>query len=232
MTVNYIDIALIAVSALIIFVSSRRGILIALVSMTRVFVGVPLSFYISSNYCEPLYYNYLQKLILEKTQQKIARQGTVTAFIESVKDTVNSLPSFLTKEFDFTVLEKLNAKSASEYLELNIIRPAAITAVEILLFLAVFVAFIVVTGLIISVIKHRNRRQDKKEKAPLRKTDKLLGGLFGLVKAAMLVFALCTIAAMAADILPQNNETVSQLMGQINESKIIIAVNEFNPLLK
>lgn len=232
MTVNYIDIALIAVSALIIFVSSRRGILIALVSMTRVFVGVPLSFYVSSNYCEPLYYNYLQKLILEKTQQKIAQQGTVTAFMESVKDTVNSLPSFLTKEFDFTALEKLNAKSASEYLELNIIRPAAVTAVEILLFLAVFVAFLVVTGLIISIIKHRNRRQDKKEKAPLRKTDKLLGGLFGLVKAAVLVFALCTVAAMAADILPQNNETVSQLIGQINESKIIIAVNEFNPLLK
>ncbi|MGN0532788.1 MAG: CvpA family protein [Eubacterium sp.] len=232
MTVNYVDIALIAVSALIIFVSSRRGILIALVSMTRVFVGVPLSFYVSSNYCEPLYYNYIQKLVLEKTQQKIADRGTVTAFAEGVKDTVNSLPSFITKEFDFTALEKLNAKSASEYLELNIIRSVAVTAVEILLFLAVFVAFLVVTGLIISIIKHRNRRQDKKEKAPLRKTDKLLGGLFGLVKAAVLVFALCTVAAMAADILPQNNETVSQLIGQINESKIIIAVNEFNPLLK
>lgn len=227
MTVNYVDIVIVAVSLIMILVSARRGILIALVGMTRVLVGVPISFYVSENYHEMIYNNYVKDAVMKKIEEEIARQGTVSLFISSIQETLDTLPAFFTKNFDTAPLENLSVKRTAEYFELNLVRPIAESVIEIALFLAVFIVFLIITGIIIQILKIRNKHDD----TPLRKTDIILGAVFGLFKTAMLVFAVCTLAGMATDVLPKEYIASNEFVNQLETSKIISVVNEFNPLI-
>lgn len=227
MTVNWIDISIIALSLIMILVSARRGILIALVGMTRVLVGVPISFYVSENYHEMIYNDYVKAVVMKEIEEEISRQGTVSSFISSIQETLDTLPAFLTKNFDTAPLENLSVKRTAEYFELNLVRPIAEIAIEIVLFLTVFIVFLILTGIIIQILKIRNRHDD----TPLRKTDIFLGAVFGVIKTAVLIFAVCTLAGMAADALPKEYIDSNTFVNQLETSKIISAVNEFNPLI-
>ncbi|MCM1285540.1 MAG: CvpA family protein [Acetobacter sp.] len=227
MTVNYVDIAILALSLIMILISARKGILIALTGMTRVLVGVPVSFYVSDNYNKMIYNDYVKDTVIKKLEEEIARQGTVSSFISSIQETVDTLPAFLTKNFNTAPLESLSVKRTAEYFEVNLVRPIAEITIEIVLFLAVFIIFLIITGIIIQILKIRNRHDD----TPLRKADIILGAVFGLLKAAVLVFAVCTLAGMAADVLPKEYIASNSFVNQLETSKIISTVNEFNPFI-
>ena len=222
MIVNYVDLVLILLTALIIFVSTRRGILISLVSMLRVFLGVPLAFFVSGKYNELIYDSFVRTAVITALQNKMKEKSGLEELLSNIRDTAESLPEIISQNLDLFALSRLSVKNAAEYIEHNVARPIGLLAVEITLFLAVFIVIMIVTGIIIHLLKIRN----KKDKTPLRKTDMLFGGIFGALKSAVIVIALSALSAMLLDIVPKDyaaNDFVTQLEG----SRIIGFVNQF-----
>lgn len=101
----------------------------------------------------------------------------------------------------------------------------AVRITEIVLFIVVLVLFYIITGAVIKLLK----KLQKAEHMPLKYTNSFLGGVFGLVKALMLIIVICTVAG-CVDLIPENNDT-QELINQINSSVVIEYVNEYNPML-
>lgn len=222
MIINYVDLILILLSALIIFVSTRRGILISLISMLRVFLGVPASLFVSGKYNELIYDSYIRDKVINSLQEKMSEKGGLESLISGLKETAGSLPEIVSKNLDLSVINQLGTKKAAEYIEHNVARPIGLLAVEIALFLTVFIVIMIVSGIIIHLLELRN----KKDKTSLRKTDMIFGGVFGVLKSVVVIIALSAVSAMVLGIIPKDygaNEFVSQLQG----SKIIGFVSRF-----
>lgn len=91
----------------------------------------------------------------------------------------------------------------------------------VLLFVICFVILLILTRLLLLIFK----KLQKKKGMPLRHTNALLGGVFGFVKAVIIVFAISTVLAYLIDILPQTN----QFYLPISSSYAVKAVENINP---
>ena len=221
MIINYIDLVLIIICALTIFISTRRGILISLISMLRVFVGAPFALHVSGKYNELVYDNFIKQAVIDSIKDKMSEKGGLDELLSRINETVSSIA----QNIDLSAVSKLNSNKAAEYIEQNIFRPIALVAVQIALFLVIFIVILIVTGLIIHLLKLRNKK-DGKDKPPLRRTDMLLGGAFGLLKSAVIVAAISAVSALIIDIVPKDyaaNAFINQLQG----SRIIAFVSQF-----
>jgi len=104
----------------------------------------------------------------------------------------------------------------------NITDDFALIIVKILLFILTFILFYIVTLLIIILLKKLQRVKNM----PLKHTNSFLGGVFGLMKAAVLIFVICTFAQYA-DLIPENSDT-REFLNQINSSVIIEYIGGIN----
>lgn len=77
------------------------------------------------------------------------------------------------------------------------------------LFFVVFIALIVLTGILMFALK---KLQDKKG-MPLRHTNAFLGGVFGFVKALVLISVLSLGSALVIDFIPKDNQVYEILSG-------------------
>lgn len=77
----------------------------------------------------------------------------------------------------------------------------------VVLFFIVFVALIILTGILMMILK---KLQDKKG-MPLRHTNAFLGGVFGFVKALVLISVLSFGSAIVIDVIPKDNQVYEVL---------------------
>ena len=87
----------------------------------------------------------------------------------------------------------------------------------------IFVLFSIFMGVLMTVFK----RLQKKEHAPLKRTNRILGGVFGLVKAVLFTYAVSTIIGYILLIISAD----SSFAKQAQASQIIQLLNSNNPLL-
>lgn len=90
----------------------------------------------------------------------------------------------------------------SPYIPQSLIDKVPEQAQGIVVFLIVFVVLIILTGLLIMLLK----KLQHKKGVPLRHTNAFLGGLFGLVKALILIFVLSAAASLALEFIPKDNQ--------------------------
>lgn len=79
----------------------------------------------------------------------------------------------------------------------------------VVIFFVIFVVLIVVTGILMMVLKNLQNKKGM----PLRYTNALLGGVFGFVKAVILIIVLSTVASFVVEFAPQDNQFVEMLNG-------------------
>lgn len=106
------------------------------------------------------------------------------------------------------------------YIPQSVLEKVPEQAQSIVVFLIVFVILIILTGLLMMLLK---KLQNKKG-VPLRYTNALLGGVFGLVKALILIFVLSGAASLALEFIPKEN----QFYEVINSSYVVDFVRNFN----
>ncbi len=81
--------------------------------------------------------------------------------------------------------------------------------IDVALFFICLAALVVLTGVLMLVLK----KLQKKKGMPLRNTNALLGGVFGFIKAMIIVFTLAGILGFSAEFLPDDNEFYTAVKG-------------------
>lgn len=90
----------------------------------------------------------------------------------------------------------------------------------VVIFAVVFVALIIITGILMNLLI----KLQHKKGIPLRHTNAILGGSFGVLKALILISVISGIMALIVDYIPQS----SQFFNALNDSYIVGIVKELN----
>lgn len=189
-TLNYVDVIIVGVLLLTFFVGYAKGILITLVNLIRYSVGLFLCMFVANGYSEMFYNSFVKERIVNKLSTQVVTSANIDEILANLNTTVNSLPSFVKKGIDITSLSFSSGDDIASIIAENVFQPIALIIVKVLLFVLTFVVFFGLTGLIIHGIRKRNskKRNESRHKSKLKTVDRIFGGLFGLVKGALIVF--------------------------------------------
>ena len=189
-TLNYVDVIIVGVLLLAFLVGYAKGILITLVNLIRYSVGLFLCMFVANGYSEMFYNSFVKERIVNKLSTQVVTSANIDEILANLNTTVNSLPSFIKKGIDITSLSFSSGDDIASIIAENVFQPIALVIVKVLLFVLTFVVFFGLTGLLIHGIRKRNskKRSESRHKSKLKTVDRIFGGLFGLVKGALIVF--------------------------------------------
>ncbi len=221
---NYFDIVFIAVSVLMIISGMRRGLLVSMISTLKYVVGLPLSYFLSNVLNQRLYDSFVKELVYKSVLDQISKSRSREAFLNSIHTIVSDMPDYLKKSIDLSSLNNMTSEEISKSLTNTILEPISLTILKIVIFIVVFVVFCIVLNIFISIFT----KLQQKEHMPLKHTNRFFGGLFGLVKAAVMLFTVSTVIGIICGVIPQDNSFIKQ----VEDSYVLEFINTNNPLLK
>lgn len=226
-TVNYVDAGIVAFILVFALIGYRRGILMTMMNFIRYSLGITLCFYVSSAFSQAAYEAYVRPKCLEIIETQIVT-GNMDETLANLHKFSESLPSFLAGFMKVDSID-VSAKDMAQSILTNVFEPVAITITKVLLFVAVFILFFGITGIIFSVVKHNRKKKERREgKTPLRMTDKLLGFAFGLLKSGVVVLAFVSILMYVLN-LDDNMAEKNAFLTEAANSSLIKYINDINP---
>ncbi len=228
---NYIfDIVLGVIAILIIAISAKRGFVISLLSTISVALSGFLSYKFSKPVAEFIYSSFLYDKIVSKLTEVISQYSVESSYKEKLQAMVDSLPEGL-----LNVSRGLgfNPDTAIESLELDVFTNEVIVKafidnfmsdiIKSLLEIVVLVIMFVLLSVVFRYVSMLLNKYVKKIPV-VGKTNTILGGVLGMIKAGVLVIGICLVACpviFAIDI-PWLENTVSHsyIYGFIIENNI------------
>lgn len=220
---NYVDLSIVIFTVLAVYVGFRRGLFISLLTLLRMIVGIPLSIYAGETFNQKIYDKYIKEYAAEQVSRRLSDSKKITDFTSELKETVNAFSFLFKDKTDTDVINSLTPDNAAVYITDNIIEPIALEIVKIVLIILTFLIFYLITGIIISAAK----RIREKKSLPLHNTNSVLGGVFGLIKAVIIIFAVGAATDFITGIQYEDNEFIRQL----DSSVILKFINEYNPIV-
>lgn len=220
---NYLDIAFIVIAVLLAAVGCRRGFIVSVLQFAKTVVSIPLSMFVSSFYSEEIYNSYVKQQVVTELGKKIS-ESSAQNFLNELSTSLSNVP-LMPDDFQ----EKINLLNASggEDLSLQLVdtllQPMILLCVKIVVFAVCLIICSLVFGLIISLF---SRRKDDEKKKLGSKINTLLGGAFGILKAAAVVFAVCLVLEASLGFAQENSE-FSQF---VLNSRVFTFVSGINPV--
>lgn len=221
---NIADLVFAVLTALLVFVGYKKGLIVSLLELVKTIVGIPVSYFVSNKYSEPFYEAFVRERMREKIAQQISEKTNIDELAASIKQ---SLALFGGK-FDASSLDKFSGAKLVDYLEAQVFAPVAIGVIQVILFLLTFAVFGLVLSIVIALFKHSSKKDDDDKRSTLKTSNRLLGGVFGLIKAAVIVFAVSTACAYLFKFMPK---TDSAFLQTLKDSRVIEFINKYNPLV-
>lgn len=201
----------------------RRGFLNSLISLARFIIGVPIAMFVCNTYSLDIYDRFVKDAALDKIAEKLQNSADLGAAVENVKQAVCELPFNLGSIVDLSFLDKAQSASLTNEIVLNIVQPIAILIIKFVLFLLTLVIFYVITLIIVNLLS------DIIKVIRLKKADRFLGAVFGIIKAATVISVVAAALLFVAEI--GLGEDKSEFIKQINSSSVLEFVNKYNPIL-
>lgn len=229
-TLNYVDLAIVGVMLLAFFVGYSKGIFITLVNVIRYGVGLFLCMFVSSNYSQPFYDSFVKERIVKRLSDSVVTSANIDEVLANLNKSVDALPELVKKGIDLSSLSFSSGDDISSLIADNVFEPVALVLVKVLLFVLTFVVFFGVTGLIIHHIRKKNKkkRKDKEHKSTLKTFDRILGGLFGLVKGALIVFIFVSVVSAASQLDGLRDNVVINTALNSSLYNYLLDVNPYN----
>jgi len=229
LTFNYADLAIVLIFVIAAVIGFCRGLLINVINFIRISVGMFLCFFISSNASQPVYESFVKPRVMETINEKIVTSGNIDEIINNLNSVIASLPDYLAAQFNIKSVDLTAADMAQSILE-NVFEPVLLTLVKAALFIAVFLVFFIATGIIIHIAQRSAKKRDEKRghETAAKKTDRVLGLLFGLMKAAVIVLALTSVLMYALSLKPEL-ASGNVFWSSVSSSKLIEIINGINP---
>ena len=203
---NVVDYIIIGILALSVIYGIYRGFLQTLLSVASFFLAVFLAFQFGPTLSGFLREKTGLSTTLKTYTDTVARVGDAElsnrtvlgldpAAIERVMDSVRlpeAVKSVVRKALESDSYRTDGLDTVNEYVQRTVVD----TVLDILCYLICFAAASILLGIIVSLIKHVFRFP------VLRAMDGLAGGVFGLVRGAVIVYALFLLVPLMETMLP------------------------------
>ena len=229
-----LDIIFIVVAVILIVTGAKKGFVKALLDGLSTIISGVIAYMFSKPVAEFLYTSFIRDFFKSRfTNVLTGSSENFDGISERINVLVNELPEGainLATKFGFNINAETTAiiqngandtESLVEAVMINIADSVLLTLTEAVSLVALFIIVSILLTLVIRLLS------DIIKKIPLvKETDKIAGGILGLVKAVVIVFVVSTVLFFIAG--SSNNE---DLVTVVNSSKIFEFVNNNNPLL-
>ncbi len=226
-TLNAFDAVIVALVLVLTVVGAHRGLLVNVLNFIRWSLGTLLCF-AAGSYAGPIVYeHYVKPRAMAYVTQKIVTSDNLDEVLQNLQQMQQQMPKALGDMLNLNNLTIDSGDIAQSVME-NTLQPFLLSLTKAGVFLAVFLVFFLLTGIILLLIKRRNRKKDKEGASKLRKTDKALGAVLGLIKSAVIVLALCAVVNFAVQLTEDAAQPV-KFLEYIKASSLYNLICEINP---
>jgi len=199
----WIDLALALIWAAVIVFAAYRGFLRSALQVAAWLLSIVLAGVLSSMLAGPFYETFVRGAALRMIEGNIDQAIQSSQMAQAAHEILAQLPESLSALAQMAGIStadlianlqahQVSAANAAQMLEQTIVAPIATAVIRLLLALVLFIVLLVVTRLL-------GRKVAKLAKLPLiKQTDRILGGVLGLLKGALLLFALALALRAAA----------------------------------
>lgn len=210
---NVFDIIILLLLLFLTLIAARKGFLRAILNFGAVLAAGTAAKICSVPGAEYVYGSFIKKG-LTKNLFEIMPSGSLSGEINSgINRIVDSLPSFVTDlalklgiDTKALLLDQDSILTVTQ-VENDILKPIIIRVAAVIIIMILFVVFSILFKLV--VIFFTRRLKDSKHKL-MKRTDMILGGIFGFIKAVIPVGLICTLMSFLASVI--SNEQFSVLV--------------------
>lgn len=222
---NFIDIILIVLALLTVIHGYSNGLIRSLISLLKYIIGLPVAFFVSDKYNIAVYNNFVREAAVQKVAEGISSSADLNAFSDSVKNAVGNLPFGMSGIIDLSFLDNATQENIAEKIVNGIVEPLALVVIKILLFVLTLSLFY----LIIFVITKIFGKFEKSKHMPLKKTNKVLGAVFGAAKAVAVLAVLSAVLLFVRDFIFASSQ--NEFVNQVDSSAVLEFINKNNPFM-
>ena len=208
------DIILIAVILVSMIMGIRNGASKTIVSLIAVFLAATLSIALSRPLADMFFENFLRTSLENKVADAITK-----SVADAGADFVNPLGKIFLNGFDYfsgsansvdSMISAQGAKAASSVVDMY--KPVFVGFISLILAIILFV-------LLAIIFRYLSRPMLKLFKFSfVKKTDKLLGGVLGLARGAVIIVVLAMMLRLLAPVIPADTFFIGSK--SVNESSI------------
>ncbi|MBQ9228689.1 MAG: CvpA family protein [Eubacterium sp.] len=228
-TFNYVDLAIADVVLVAAVIGFCRGIIINIINFIRLSVGAFLCFFVAENACVPVYESLVKPRLVTAVEAHIAAAADPQAIAAQVAEFNGQLPKVIADNVNLDALE-LSSADIAESIVTSVFEPIVTALVKGVLFIAVFLVFFLLTGVLVHFISKALNKKNKTtgRTSAVRKTDRVLGLLFGILKSCVIVLAIVAVLMYILELKPEL-AVESRLWEQISSARLVGLINEINP---
>lgn len=227
-----VDIAIIALFALIVVLAYKKGFLSTFIDTFAVAISAVLSYKFFEPLSETAYDLFVRNLVetrftraLDDVASTLSVADKVNAMIEGLPQSAVKLAELMGVNFNSLSLSMASGGGLSEEALIDLAvekigHPIMINVTEAVVFIILFIVLTIVLRFLATLFKKVN------DIPLLGKLNASLGGVIGVVKAVAIIFVACTafyfIAGMSG---------AGPVIDAINNSKIYAVIIENNPII-
>lgn len=219
-----VDILLLALFALIIYNSTKKGFLIGILGIAVWFVSFFIALSFSEQLAEWLYDEVLRERVLEELSKRLTTEGDAQPIAEMAASVIRELPQYAVRTAQTLGIDvgaimrsiesaDISAESTIAELAEKVAQPILTAALKALS----FVVILVVSSSILKIVAHQINVVTK---IPvLKQANKALGAVLGVVRGVIVVSIICVLLNIFA-----NMSGSEGLVRAVDESKLVAAV--------
>jgi len=215
-----LDIALFVLFVAVVLWSARRGLIVTALRVAAWVVSFVLSRMLGSWLAEPLYNAIAAPLARNAIADNLDQvmQGSA---VQGAQQVLTSIPNFflqlaqrtggVTEDYllQSAAAQPFDVQSAAYALERSVVAPVGVAVFQVVLMLLGFAALMVICRVVVHQLA-------KVRKLPvLKQFDRLLGGVAGLLKGALLVAIVVLLVQLVAAFANQDGAFVQQVDNSI-----------------
>lgn len=227
-TVNYVDVIIVGIMLLFMIIGWARGIFITVVNLIRYALGFFLCTYCSNSLAQPIYDGFVKERIVNTLAKKVVTSANIDEISANLTQFVDNLPDIVKSNLDVSTLSIKSGDDIAASISDSLFQPIAMLLLKGIIFIAVFVIFFGITGIIISALQRRSKKKNKEKKSVLKTTDRLFGCIFGGVKGIIIVFVFVSCVDFISQLEPASGSAFVTKALDSSLYNYIISFNPFN----
>lgn len=228
-----LDIALLIIAVVIIAIAAKKGFAATLVDTFSMVISVLAAYKTSPIVAQYAYDSFIKSILEKRFSNALSEVSSSVGVTEKVNAMLETIPQgFLNfaKAIGVNVDSAINSISSSASTNEQLVEAAVekiaqnivVTITQVIVFLIIFVVASILLSLLSKLFKKIND-------IPVVGTMNIvLGGVLGLVNALVLIFVACSVFYL----IVQMNTDNSQVVQEIQASRIYNIVTEYNPIVK
>lgn len=226
--VNYIDLILLAIMALIVFISVKSGFFKTLFDLVAYFLAFSFAKSLSPVLAQSAFDSFIRKGAQSYLEASLSTIGT-TDYVTQAEQVIESIPEGLRGLMQIlgyseeTITQQIassdfNGANLVESIMNTVVEPVGVALMQFILFVILAIVFLVVGKILVLLLN-----KIVKKLPIIKRVNSLLGGILGLIKGAVLIIVVSAALSVIA--------SASDNQGFIDSINSSVLVNLFKDII-